>query len=65
MEIFLEMVFLSILNLHTIDWNTQFTAVMISNVLSVLVIVFNCIVLVIYTVGYFRHSRDLRTEQFR
>ena len=64
MEIFYEITLLSILNLHTVEWSTQFASVMASNIVALLTIIFACGVLTIYIVGYFRLSKKFRTEQF-
>ena len=53
MELFFDLTLLSILNLHTVDWETQFTGVQISNILSVIILSLVCGLLVFYIVGYF------------
>ena len=54
MELFFDVTFLSILNLHTVDWTTQFTSVMASNVVALMSLSLVCGVLTLYIFGYFR-----------
>ena len=54
MELFFDVTFLSILNLHTVDWSTQFKSVMASNVVALMSLTIVCGVLTLYIVGYFR-----------
>ena len=53
MEIFMDLAFLSILNLHTVDWTSQLISVKISNALSALVLTTICGILIFYIVSYF------------
>ena len=64
MEIFLDVAFLAILNLHTVDWGLSFLSVQFSNALSVIFLAVAVGTLVFYAVGYFRQSRELRAEKF-
>ena len=45
---------LSVLNLNQVDWDSDFASVKASNAVSLIVIVFFCAVLLIYTVSYFK-----------
>ena len=54
MELFFDLSFLSILNLHTVDWATQFSSVMVSNVVALLTLTLVCGILTHYIFGYFR-----------
>ena len=54
MELFFDVTFLSILNLHTVDWTTQFTSVMASNIVALMSLILVCGVLTLYIFGYFR-----------
>ena len=54
MELFFDLTLLSILNLHTVDWATQFTSVKVSNVVAVTSLALICGVLTSYIFGYFR-----------
>ena len=64
MEIFLDVAFLSILNLHTADWASPFLSVKFSNALSVLFIVIACVTLIVYIAGYCRMQKELRAKTF-
>ena len=64
MEIFLDLAFLSILNLHTVDWASQFICVKISNALSAFILAMICSVLIFYILSYFCLSREFRAESF-
>ena len=52
MELYFDLNFLSILNLHTADWDTEFISERISNTASVIVLGFVNLVLIFYMVGY-------------
>lgn len=54
MELFFDLMFLSILNLHTADWSSVFQSIQVSNALSVITLVLSVGILVHYIVGYFR-----------
>ena len=53
MELFFDVTFLSILNLHMVDWATPFTSVMASNVVVLVSLSLVCGVLTFYIFGYF------------
>ena len=52
MELYFDLNFLSILNLHTADWDTAFISERISNYVSAFVLAFVNLVLIVYVVGY-------------
>ena len=52
LELYFDLNFLSILNLHTADWETEFISEKISNIVSILVLAFVNFVLIFYVVGY-------------
>ena len=64
MELFLDLTFLSILNLHTVDWSSKFMSVFISNIISVLTLAFMIGILFFYILAYFHLDRETRTKQF-
>ena len=64
MEIFIDVTFLSVLNLHTADWASPFLSIKFSNALSVLFIVITCGTLIFYMIGYFRLQDELRAKKF-
>ena len=53
-ELFFDVTFLSILNLHMVDWDTPFHSVMISNIISVVLVILISSVLVHFIRAYFK-----------
>ena len=64
MELFFDITFLSILNLHTVDWDTKFTSVMVSNMISLGLVLLFVSVQAFYIIGYFTLPRENRVETF-
>ena len=64
MELFSDLTFLAILNLYTVDWDTPFQSVQVSNYLSVAVLVIIVGVLLFFIVSYWRLPRDSRVAKF-
>ena len=64
MELFFDLALFSVLNLHTVEWDTPYPSVQASNALSVIVITSVCSILMNYIVGYFRRPRETRTQKF-
>ena len=64
MEMFFDVTFLSILNIHTMDWSTQFVSEQASNIVSVLFLTLSCAILMHYIIGYFRLPKMIRYKLF-
>ena len=64
MELFLELAVLTILNVHTVDWLTQFTSVIISNIVSVSLLTILCGSLVFYMARFMCYPKQLRIKEF-
>ena len=64
MELFFDITFLSILNLHTVDWGTDFQSVMTSNIVSLVFITLFCAVQVYFITAYFIMPKENRVEAF-
>ena len=64
MELFFDLMFLSVLNLNVVDWDTPFTSVKLSNYLAIIILIFTCSVLVYYIIGFYRQPRYHRVRKF-
>ena len=64
MELYFDLNFLAILNLYTVDWETEFVSEKASNTVSVLVVALFNFVLVFYLVGYLCLSSERREQKF-
>ena len=64
MELFFDITFLSILNLYTVDWDTKFPSVMVSNMVSLGLIILFTAVQLFYIVGYFTMPRENRIKNY-
>ena len=63
-ETFLDLALLSILNLHTADWNSQFVSVKASNIVSVITLTSLSFIMLFYIVGYWSIPRETRTQEY-
>ena len=64
MELFFDLMFLSVLNLNVVDWDTPFPSVKLSNYLAIIILVFTCSVLVYYIIKFYRQPRYYRVRKF-
>ena len=64
MEFFFQLLLLSALNLHTVEWNSPFESVQKSNFISLFIIVVLFSGLVTFIIIYFCSPRDQRIRKF-
>ena len=64
MELFFDLIFLSILNLYMVDWDTPFSSVKFSNYFTVFILVLTSGVLVFYIIKFYRQPRNQRVRNF-
>ena len=65
MEAFFDIVLQSIINVHTADWSTPFSAEMYSNVLALTFLVICCALPVFFFLFYCKRRNDWSNEEFR
>lgn len=63
-ELFFDLFFLGLLNLHTAEWNTEFDSVKASNYVSLAIITAICIIFSLLTLRFFRQPCGKRAENF-
>ena len=64
MELFMDMLLLPALNLHTVVWDTKFDSVQASNILSIISILFTCSASIVLAFIYLRHPKEQRIDLF-
>ena len=64
MEIFLDVCLIASLNLHTVDWDSPFSSVMVSNYLSIVFLVLICIWPIDITIVTYLHPKIWLHEKF-
>ena len=64
MVLFFDITLFAILNLHTVDWQSEFASIKASNAVAVISMIIACGTLVLFTVSYFRLPKVNRTEKF-
>ena len=64
-EIYFEMLLLAALNLHTVDWDSPFSSVMVSNIFSIFVLIAVIVAQITIMYMYFRKRESWSDENFQ
>ena len=63
-EMFFDFALFSVLNLHTVDWQSEFPSIRTSNAVSAVALTLICATLAFYIASYFRLPRENRISVY-